>query len=965
MSPSILVPFLIHKIVDFADKYGEKEKFIQLYNNKVWEKCIKYFDILGNKKINEDSLNIELKKEEIAYKEALITGDNKQVIIAIGIFDDGRNFDKEKIFDYYKNNEIEKKLDKRIKYITNKLKQKIQDRDIFICLVYNSFGRSMVIGFDKSTSNVPICVNPFELKCISINEREEKFFLTRYICAKNKLIKMPQAFGELPYIYLYTKCDYSFYINDEFNPKNTMLYLPAGDNIEYIVKSLKKEDRHLVESYKPEYMEEVILVDEKRKIYISENLDRNNLVVSLFVEMKNIKIWIYSEKVKDGYEFDIYYSMIDTISYWIGECEKIIEDKKIENKYINIIINITGNSIEYFYNKEYNKSIENTISIKKVNNKISLDISPDTYHCFNIKGNKEEKKLILIILNEIIDITNEDYNKFENVFLPEKKKKFFSIDYEMYPYLKPIDYPQKRKISENDINELLDDVGKYIISLKKWNYGIVNEKDKNEITSLVVDYLYKLLQDKVKKINPYNLIEMIYFDLEEQIYYLMMFQKRNYSDCLCYPEKKDKIWKDFNDNQRAIKSMKFLIEYIAAQPPSGKEIIGEHEYEQILAICSLIIEWAYNNDLFRYKIFNSPIEILKSDRIGIKKEEFNLMSNSMLNARISEFEYNSIGKWNEVLEKNHLEMNELDEAFNFENGFSFSEFLKVCYNLILIGEKQKGEIKKSECEKLVIKIKEELKEIEEIKIRKILNYIVLERRKDFLIPPNGFRVEDIYPWRLNRELSFTRRPLIKRNSEYIWGNRNIFHMMMFIMDLISDGKFRTKSKEMNKYIGKISNRRGQVFNESIFNILKTFPELKVDKNLKKINGKKIVDEANNDLGDIDIIYIYDKNKQIVVGEVKDFKLSRNPYEIFCEYREMFEDTPKRKSYSTKLKRRAEWVEKHIEDVKNQYGLQGDNWKVYKTFIVNEHLVSKNVYSKEENIISISEITLKNLTRLKK
>ena len=189
-------------------------------------------------------------------------------------------------------------------------------------------------------------------------------------------------------------------------------------------------------------------------------------------------------------------------------------------------------------------------------------------------------------------------------------------------------------------------------------------------------------------------------------------------------------------------------------------------------------------------------------------------------------------------------------------------------------------------------------------------------------------------------------------------------MTMFTMDLISDGKFKTRSKEMNKYIGKVSKNRGKAFNDSIFNILQTFPELIVDKNLKKVNGKRIVDKENNDLGDIDILYIYDKNKQIVVGEVKDFKLSRNPYEIYCEYREMFEDSDSKKSYSKKLERRTEWAKDHIEDIKAQYNLKGDNWKIYKVFIVNEHLVSKNVYEKNENIIAVSDISLKNLIQLK-
>lgn len=215
LSPSILVPFLIHTIVIFAEKYGEKEKFIQLYNNEVWKQCIKNFDQIGNKRIKESSLNIELKKDDTSYKEALLTGDNKQVVIAIGIFDDGKNFNKKKIFDKYNNDNIGKLLDNRISYIVKKLCHKIQDNDIFVCLIYNSFGRSMVVGLDKYTANKPICLNPFELKCISVNEREQKFFLTRYINAKNKLINMPQAFGELPiHIFRYNNL---FLINFNLN----------------------------------------------------------------------------------------------------------------------------------------------------------------------------------------------------------------------------------------------------------------------------------------------------------------------------------------------------------------------------------------------------------------------------------------------------------------------------------------------------------------------------------------------------------------------------------------------------------------------------------------------------------------------------------------------------------------------------------------------------------------------------
>lgn len=68
---------------------------------------------------------------------------------------------------------------------------------------------------------------------------------------------------------------------------------------------------------------------------------------------------------------------------------------------------------------------EDTITIKKELNKISLDITPDTYHCFNRNGNQEEKNLLLIILNEILDLTDKDYEKIDKIFYPDKKQKNF------------------------------------------------------------------------------------------------------------------------------------------------------------------------------------------------------------------------------------------------------------------------------------------------------------------------------------------------------------------------------------------------------------------------------------------------------------------------------------------------------------------------------------------------------------
>ncbi|NRG46364.1 hypothetical protein HRF87_16575, partial [Bacillus sp. CRN 9] len=137
----------------------------------------------------------------------------------------------------------------------------------------------------------------------------------------------------------------------------------------------------------------------------------------------------------------------------------------------------------------------------------------------------------------------------------------------------------------------------------------------------------------------------------------------------------------------------------------------------------------------------------------------------------------------------------------------------------------------------------------------------------------------------------------------------------------------------------------------------------VDKNLKKINQKRIADENGNTLGDIDVLYIIPDRKRIVLAEVKDFNFSKSPYEMECEYQNMFVDKEDKKSFATKHKRRAAWVKEHIEDIKKHYRLTGDGWSVKDIFIVNEAIISNAFYNAGATIITYGELFKERLERV--
>ena len=170
---------------------------------------------------------------------------------------------------------------------------------------------------------------------------------------------------------------------------------------------------------------------------------------------------------------------------------------------------------------------------------------------------------------------------------------------------------------------------------------------------------------------------------------------------------------------------------------------------------------------------------------------------------------------------------------------------------------------------------------------------------------------------------------------------------------------------MNKLVGKISNERGRLFNDSVVKCLKQIKEFSVYENVKKINKKKIEFEKGHVLGDVDVLIIDREKCNIYVAEVKQFNFSRNPYEMHQEYLKMFIDSNQKKCFVTKHNLRVLWIKEHIEDLIIQYKLETSSWKIIGLFIVDELLISPKAYNKSINFISYDDLSLSKIRKIKK
>ena len=53
---------------------------------------------------------------------------------------------------------------------------------------------------------------------------------------------IPNLFSELNAVSIYTSSEHSFYLNDDFNTNETMLYIAPGDSVDYIKQAIEKEN---------------------------------------------------------------------------------------------------------------------------------------------------------------------------------------------------------------------------------------------------------------------------------------------------------------------------------------------------------------------------------------------------------------------------------------------------------------------------------------------------------------------------------------------------------------------------------------------------------------------------------------------------------------------------------------------------------------------------------------------------
>src|SRR5699024_9749511 len=155
------------------------------------------------------------------------------------------------------------------------------------------------------------------------------------------------------------------------------------------------------------------------KIYCSVN--RKDKSPKFLVKFNDINIWITTAEINSYEEINIYFSILDAISYWLAEAKTIVNNISFLYQTICLHIVLMPPIDEYQKVLTDDCTFYDSIHYQHAGNIIQMIWKPQAYQLFGKKKNDAEKAMIKSLLYELEKLsqshTHIDTNSIDKLFI--------------------------------------------------------------------------------------------------------------------------------------------------------------------------------------------------------------------------------------------------------------------------------------------------------------------------------------------------------------------------------------------------------------------------------------------------------------------------------------------------------------------------------------------------------------------
>jgi hypothetical protein len=269
-------------------------------------------------------------------------------------------------------------------------------------------------------------------------------------------------------------------------------------------------------------------------------------------------------------------------------------------------------------------------------------------------------------------------------------------------------------------------------------------------------------------------------------------------------------------------------------------------------------------------------------------------------------------------------------AWHREFGLTFHAFREIAGELQDLGFKHNTVVVQTTIEEIASNRADEGVTVDDV--RAFVNSFGLNSRQAWLIAEPPYKAKDINPWRFERRLSLSLKPIViyEINSEkkLIYGVGSLRQSLRYVLDSLQEASFDKdvfKSKEMRALLGKTIDSLGWEFTNQVASLLRAKGwSTKTELKLTQLYAPKLPN-----LGDIDVL-AWRSDGQVLIIECKRLKRTRTIAEIALAC-ERFKGNVNDHLY--KHIRRVNWSKDNIQQIANFTKLAKQDIKIRYPLVV--------------------------------
>lgn len=873
--------------------------------------------------------------------------------------------------------------------------ERTKDFHILTLVLYSSMGESFTLLSNKqSDSDYLLLFSAFDFLQLVQTEKWDSMSLVRFARTKETKPFLNTPSNQVLDIYsLYKHYGESFYISDKTVPD--YLNIEPNDGCHLIFESKEKLNFHSTP-----------LTIDGRIAYIpvQRDIDYANIykpldasITAKCCESYSVPVWVRCfQTEKEGLNpTSITNTVITAIAYWMDVLRLSIEvavkaqfKKPIE---IELIFSEETLSDRGIHKELASPSTTGILTVEKTKTGATVTFDHDYILSFMGPNNEKERDMIRKIIMGLLDMDRETATIAVDERIPYGPTKMILMaEPSNNPLISPL-WLYAPTYIHPATSQLMLDLFPLWMNEKGHNITkLTTKEEKVDFLHAGVDILLEKLAERLAVFDTKALLKALINNHEVLIYRREHNKVLQPAQIICFGDSSEKRQEFFDDETRladAGLASRALIEFVAAtQKQSGTLQPGSYDIEYMLAIMSEVVKIGGVCDAIHLDVADHTIEMLNSGRYGIYDDDFNDQIKGFANARsvenVNHYMENFDNKMEQLAvhkqqsqKKKDKEHEKMDKAFKADWGISYTSILQFFYVCHLIAvEKQTSVLDISEGN-LINETIRLCKDLTPDIIKKCLNRFSLEERRDYITPPAGLEVRDIFPWIYNRELSFLRRPIIRRTLadgqiQFMLGSRSCILAGLQLTDLLYSGRLRYVKKNLSDLLGMFEAKKGRVFNDEVRTFLKQISGLQVwdhDVSIKLKGNFKT--ETNIDYGDIDVL-AYNQTTNILYSiECKNTNTAKNVREMKTEMDSYLgrgdnPRTDKKRALVLKHLRRHQWLKNNIEQVKTFIG--ATTAPTIKSMMMTATVIPTS-YLKRENsplsILNYPELKVKGLAYL--